>query len=85
MAERFNAAVLKTVYLKGTFVRIKLIPNISMYFNNIIWQITHYFEMRLGYFFNPLRKIFTIINSNEYQHPQLALVESNAMQRISMI
>lgn len=28
MAERFNAAVLKTVYLIGTFVRIKLIPNI---------------------------------------------------------
>ena len=26
MAEWFNAAVLKTVYLIGTFVRIKLIP-----------------------------------------------------------
>jgi hypothetical protein len=30
MAERFNAAVLKTVYLIGTFVRIKLIPSILL-------------------------------------------------------
>lgn len=47
MAERFNAAVLKTVYLIGTFVRIKLIPILIIFISIVLKLIWRYASFRL--------------------------------------